>query len=470
MDGEMKKVGIIGAGLGGLTAGVLLSERGYSVEIFEKERIIGGRALTLDGDILNLDEYQKILHRFDMWMPFTEPSLEEIFERSLLRGYRFDLGFHLLGSIDRSPVLTLLNRYHKRPRVLASRFGVIGRDGKITHHLPFSLSLMDKFRWFYFLSRITLIRESTLSSFDAIPLSQILEKYCRCQMIDSIGIYGRLIATVNDIGQISSGETIRVMRRFGLGVRPTGYPANGTSMLSRGLSDAVFANGGNIFLNSRVDRILIEDGIARGLSVDGERKTYDFVISSLPVQDLFQVADEKLFPPQYVKDLKNLSGTGSVSACYALREIDSKRLRRPYAFTTEDSGFEGGVVAGIIDFQTADPGMGLSPEGRYLVQGYAICTPQEARDKRKVGQLRALLDENLERLMPGFKRHLDFALYPTSYHLDGVAKTIGNRKPGSKAPIKNLFLVGDGVQATGIGMNGAVDSAFRLVKKINHQG
>ena len=39
---------IIGAGIGGLTAGALLTKKGYKVAIFEKEALIGGRALSFD--------------------------------------------------------------------------------------------------------------------------------------------------------------------------------------------------------------------------------------------------------------------------------------------------------------------------------------------------------------------------------------------------------------------------------------
>ena len=47
----MKKkltIGIIGAGIGGLTAAALLIKQGYQVTIFEKESLIGGRALSID--------------------------------------------------------------------------------------------------------------------------------------------------------------------------------------------------------------------------------------------------------------------------------------------------------------------------------------------------------------------------------------------------------------------------------------
>ena len=40
----MKNVVIIGGGLGGLTAGALLSKQGYSVTLLEQHNIVGGSA------------------------------------------------------------------------------------------------------------------------------------------------------------------------------------------------------------------------------------------------------------------------------------------------------------------------------------------------------------------------------------------------------------------------------------------
>jgi phytoene desaturase len=46
-----KHIAIIGAGPGGLTAGMILAKRGYKVSVFEKEGIVGGRnaAITMNG-------------------------------------------------------------------------------------------------------------------------------------------------------------------------------------------------------------------------------------------------------------------------------------------------------------------------------------------------------------------------------------------------------------------------------------
>ncbi len=67
----MKKIGIVGAGPGGLAAGILLASKGFSVKIFEAESRVGGRngSITADGYTFDIGP------TFFM-MPFV---LEEIF-------------------------------------------------------------------------------------------------------------------------------------------------------------------------------------------------------------------------------------------------------------------------------------------------------------------------------------------------------------------------------------------------------
>ena len=57
---KKSEVCIIGAGIGGLTAGALLTKQGYKVTIFEKESLIGGRALSYgDLSLVTLKKYKE---------------------------------------------------------------------------------------------------------------------------------------------------------------------------------------------------------------------------------------------------------------------------------------------------------------------------------------------------------------------------------------------------------------------------
>ena len=59
-----KNICIIGSGIGGLTAGALLTKEGYKVTIFEKEAYIGGRTISFIPSNLSLKEYKELLSKF----------------------------------------------------------------------------------------------------------------------------------------------------------------------------------------------------------------------------------------------------------------------------------------------------------------------------------------------------------------------------------------------------------------------
>ena len=70
VDDNKLDICIIGAGIGGLTAGALLTKQGHNVKISEKESIIGGRALSYDSSSLNYNSYKEMLSRFHIYPIF----------------------------------------------------------------------------------------------------------------------------------------------------------------------------------------------------------------------------------------------------------------------------------------------------------------------------------------------------------------------------------------------------------------
>jgi hypothetical protein len=454
---------IVGAGLGGLAAGALLSQKGYNVEIFEKEKILGGRALSLDGNKLTLEEYISILHRFETYIPFSVPSLEEIFEKRMLEGYQIDLGFHLLESGSRSTIGRVMKKLGEEIDISGTRLGYIENE-KFVFPFISCLSPIDILRAIPRTLFLLFARPPTLAALDKVPMSETIEKYGKGKLGLGLELISRLITTVNDLCIISTGETFRVMRNLLHGEKAVGYPRKGIGTLAENFAAVVKKQGGKIHLGRKVEKIMVNDGIAKGIIVEGEMKEFDVIISNVPIQNLFSIVPEKKFPPTWVKKIKGLKGTGSLCAYYSLKKVDSKLVGKSLMFIERDIDIEGGDALGMIDFQTADPHTRLSPKNRYLIQAYIICSPEEARNDKKVEMLRNILDKWVEKTSPNFMEDMDWAIYPTTWHLDGVAKTIDNEKPPSKTPIKNLYLVGDCVASTGVGMNCAVDSAIHLVQ------
>lgn len=454
-----KKICIIGAGLGGLAAGALLSQK-CGVEIFEKENFLGGRACSLDGNKLTLEEYRNILHRFETYIPFSEPSLDKIFDEKMLKGYRIDLGFHLLGGGPKSIVGRALKKLGEGTHISTSRLGFIGKDIVFPY-----LSPIDKMKMTHYILRLLFARSSTLASLEKVPMTETIKKYGKGKMRLTLELMPRLITTVNDLSRISTGETFRSQRELLRGEKAAGYPRRGIGALAENFATTIKKHGGKIFFGREVEEIVIDDGIAKGIIIEGEMKDFDMVISNLPVQNIFSIIKERNFPSKWMKKIKGLEGTGSLCAYYSLKKIDHNLVGKSFMFIERD--VEGGDAVGMIDFQLANSE--VAPKNRYLIQAYIICSPEEAKNEKKVEILKSILDKWMERIIPNFRTAMEWAIYPTTWHLDGVAKTIDNEKPSCITPIKNLYLVGDCVKSTGVGMNCAVDSAVKLFEILDER-
>lgn len=452
---------IIGAGISGLTAGALLIKQGYSVTIFEKEQILGGRALSFDASSFTLEEYSKLLHRFQMNVAFSEPDLPTIFNQKMLQGYTLDLGYHAIGGGVMSNLNSVLSTLGDHIEVFESNVGFIKENG---YDFPF-LSRGDKLRILPNILRLLLASEKTMKRLDNVSMTETINQYGQGKMKLILEIFSRSISTVNNLDKISTGEMFRAQRSLLKGSKPVGYPKKGLGVIHQKLAHAITQQGGEIRTGTPVQKIIINDRKAIGIKVADNDIYFDTIISSLLVQNLFSIADKSQFPNDYVKMLTSLQGTGSLCAYYALNIVDPQLLGKTFHFIERDIGVDGNDAVGMIDFMAAVPESGLSPPSQFLVQAYIICTPAEARDKKTLEMLKQLLDKNLLRLIPDFRAHLRWVVYPAVWHLDGVAKTTENAKPEIQTPIKNLFMIGDCVKAPGIGINCAINSA-RLCQEL----
>lgn len=110
-----KRIGVVGAGLAGLNAALELQDRGYEVELFERSRLLGGRATSFEVAGHEIDNGQHVfLHCCDRFIGFVERvgmghALREqarfealVLARdgtsSRLRAARLPAPFHLLAS------------------------------------------------------------------------------------------------------------------------------------------------------------------------------------------------------------------------------------------------------------------------------------------------------------------------------------------------------------------------------------
>ena len=447
-----KKICIIGAGIGGLTAGALLLQKGYCVDIFEKESTVGGRAVSIEMSSQTLDSYKQILARFNTEIAFSEPSLEEIFNNNMLDGYTLDLGFHMIGGGIIQKLRNIIMDHYQNITIYESRL-----FEQKNSHFDYFVTTADKISMLPNILRLLFSGEKTMKELDAVSITETIKKYGKGKMKAVLEVNPRLISTINNLDLISTGEVFRTQKDMKL--RGVNYPKNGLLKISQTIAEYIEKNGGNIHLNSPVKKIIITDKKAEGVMVGDKKYFFDSILSNILVQKLFSITDEHVFPEEYVISVKALEGTGSLCAYYSLKQVDPGLLGKTFIFIERNVGVDGNDAAGMIDFISAKSETGLSPPSHHLVQAYIICTPKEARDSDMLKRLKGALDKNLERIVPNFHAQLRWAIYPAIWHLDGVAKTINNTKPDIQTPIENLYVIGDCVKAPGIGINCAINSA-----------
>ncbi|MGC9308735.1 MAG: phytoene desaturase family protein, partial [Thermoplasmatota archaeon] len=305
------RAAVVGAGIGGLSAAALLRQQGHQVDVYEKEVTVGGRAMTISGD-MSKEDYLDLLSRFDMAIPFAEPSPDEIFD-GLLEGYRFDLGFHLMGGGDNAAPMQILSMLGVEQELIGSRLGYIGD----TIDYPY-LSAWDKLTMLPRIMQLLFSRRQTIEALENVPMSETIEKYGRGKMRLTLELFPRLITTVNDLQRISTGETFWAQREL-MGSHPVAYPVGGIGSIAEKMANWLYGHGGFI-IQQKVHAVVIEDGAACGVIAD-EKHDYDIVVSNLPVQDTFSIADRDTFPDEWMRYIEGLTGTGSLCAWYALTDI-----------------------------------------------------------------------------------------------------------------------------------------------------
>jgi NAD(P)-binding Rossmann-like domain/Flavin containing amine oxidoreductase len=454
-----KNVCIIGAGIGGLTAGALLLKQGYTVDIFEKEQTVGGRALSLDMSKQTLESYKNTLAKFNTGIVFSEPPLEDIFKGRMFEGYTLDLGFHMIGSGIVVKLRDILGESFEKLTIFKSRL-----FEQKNNHFGYFATTTDKIVMLPNIIRLLSSSEKTMRELDSVSMTDTVKKYGKGKMKIVLEVNARLISTINNLDLISTGEVFRTQKDMRLG--GVNYPQHGLLKICQTIAEYIEKNGGKIHLNTPVSKIIIQNDKAHGVIADKEY-AFDIILSNILVQHLFSIADENQFPKDYVSSMKSLEGTGSLCAYYSLKQLSPELIGKSFIFIERNLGVDGNDAVGMIDFITAKPEAGLSPPSQYLVQSYIICTPKEARDKKSLTILKEALDRNLERIIPHYRSQLRWVVYPTVWHLDGVAKTLMNTKPEIKTPIENLYLIGDCVKAPGIGINCAINSARIIQEMLN---
>jgi len=233
---------IIGGGVGGTALGALLASAGQRVILVEKNRIIGGRCASYTRD-----------------------------------GFVVDVGVHLFGLGEKGPLGEVCRRAGE-PEAIS---WVLARHPRVSVHFrgqtqAFTRDTMSanvKKNELGNLARIMLqvmqMKEEELSRLWYTPLREWLAGFTADPSVQ--GLFAMLCGIYFCItpDTASAAEFIRTLREV-MAARSSAYPRGGCGAIPRAFQRIMEKHGGEARLGCPAEKILIEQGRARGVMAGGE--------------------------------------------------------------------------------------------------------------------------------------------------------------------------------------------------------
>lgn len=498
---------VIGAGVGGLSAAVLLAQAGMKTLVVEKDDRVGGRALSLRGEEVSKKGsgwYRRLLAGQYSYLAEASPSLEEMVEKGTLDGYTLDLGYHgvsVAGEGYFATLRDLIGGYGSyevaiNPFLTGSWIGgqlytepPLSASTDMDEKIEAELQRLDK-KFLQFFGRITELSPEETEELDRVSLhdhlvdigfaeSEILYDYFRC--------IGTLITTINNPHDISIGDILRYTSQVlvpmilkGGQVYVGGFTRKGVMAWPQAIAGRSADFGAELRLGTKLESIEVEGGRVTGVWVSGEEGeefiTARHVVFNIPMQELFNYVDEKAFPAEFTTRVRSLYGYGSLSPYIGLSglpvpEEHAKRLMKTPCVVPGSEGFDYDVYMAWNIQSYIEPG--CAPAGKHLFTAYLPLTEAESHNRELVMKVVRTVPDFLESVYPGFKEHIEWELYPVCVKLEGVAKSVtqaGSLKPDVKAPgLEGLYFAGDTARGYGVAMDCACSSGILCASAITGQ-
>ncbi|RJX28815.1 MAG: SDR family NAD(P)-dependent oxidoreductase [Desulfurivibrio sp.] len=437
---------IIGAGIGGLTAGALLAKRGKRVLVLDQHSKPGGfctsweRQVKRNGktlrfvfdagvhDILGLGGHghiRKLLRDLDVenrieWRRVDHQYIVDDLRISVPR----DLDRYIDLLCEQFPeehegITRLFNEMHK---IYASLYSKRSVEDHLSRWLdmPF-LAMLDEF-----------IKDRRLKEIISI---------LSCYITD-------------DKSKI---KTLTIAPLFGEYFEGGYYPVGGPQVFSNTLAQVLKDAGGALACNTSVSRILVEKDAVIGVELgDGEKLYAPMVISNADlIQTFSRLIEPGYWPPYFAERLKELRPSNS--AFLINLGLDFVPDVAPTTLMCMNNS-----ILAIMTPSRIDPR--LAPEGHSSMTLVTLIPNEEAatwrREEkgyaaRKKSKGDALISQ-AEQVIPGLSAHIvyrqdaspaTFARYARSTNGAIYATLIDGWKPSPKTPVQGLFLTGASISA-----------------------
>jgi protoporphyrinogen oxidase len=404
------KVAIIGAGAAGLSAGYELAKRQISVDLFERDSTLGGLAgsFLLEGGYV-----EKFYHFICLHDSTYQETLQELGLYHRLKWKLTEMGQFYNGTLYsfgrptdlfRFPALNWKDRIRFAREIMKIKTAS-WEDWKKIENMPVDEWLLNTFG--------SNVYHSLHEPMVRLKFGKYKEKLSASWMW----------ARIHRLGK--SRTKIRQREKIG-------YVEGGSQTIMDALGEEIAKRGGNIQLKASVDGLIIEDSKATGVIVNGEKKYYDSVISTVPLPAFLRLIPET-FQGEYWNHLRNIDSIGVL--CVFLRT--KKKFSNYFWINVNDPRID---LAGIIEYTNLNPLRHLGGDSILYLPQYLPSTVDKF--SKPNDQIIQEYFGYLKLIHPGFNEQFvkDTFVFREKYAQPICEIGFTKDMPDMRTPLRGLFL------------------------------
>ena len=484
MAKEQYAVIVIGTGPGGLSCATLLQKRGIQTLLVEKNSFIGGKMVSVkkDGYAYDLFPHGQV--------PMRQPAFETIFNE-LGVGAEFQPA---LQPDDPRDVVKMC--YRRRDW---KDYKVLSQGQAMADATPFfrlwGINEEEQQKTIAIMSEIATMPEEQLDALDNVSMHEYLARHDTPYALYSYMAFHANASLAEPIDLVAASEQIRILKQIML-QGGGGQYKGGFGMLADVMAREFQKNGGDLIRNSKVDKILVEDGAAVGVKTAKGTFKAPVVVSSAGIQPtVLKLVGGDQFDRSYVNYIKGLApGWGFTSIRYFLnRPVMDVAMYVAYA---DDSWWnverfrrvkEGHIPDEVILFMCNHSFYDeeAAPPGKQVLVSGTICSPNP--EAEEVAGLWKRMDEQMVKFFPEIwdateRREYagprdisnmtrDSVLPGQGGECVGLGQVVGQcgkMKPNPTAPIRGLYYAGADAGRAGMGTHQAACSGMEVARLVGH--
>jgi len=500
---------VIGAGHNGLTNAAYLAKAGLDVVVVEKNDYIGGAAVSRElepGWVYSNCSYvcsmmRQAIHRD---LDLTRHGLLLV---PYLGTVNFgDDGTTLIGYHDEEAAHLELKRHsphdadamHRFQADLARYSQLIRKTLLRTPPDPTSFRPRDITELLFLAKQFWKLGEREIYEyirFFTMSAAEFLEDYFENELIKGAMASPGVIGTA--LGVYSPGSAYvllhHVMGDVDGNIGAWGLARGGMGAISEALASALQEHGGQVRTNAGVDQVLVRDGRARGVVLEGGEEIHaDIVVSNLDAKRTFtRIIDRNDLPPGIHEKARNFKIRGSsgkvnialsgapkfnnvpdnryVSHCAQAFTGSLETMERAYDCWKRGRWSDDPFIESIIP-SDSDPT--VAPPGKHWMSNFIQYCPSTLADgpwtPEKREQFGQTVIDKIERYSPGFKDLIVHLEVRTPHEIENeIGLTEGNIFQGEltidqllfnrpfpgysqyRMPIRNLYMCGSSTHPGG---------------------